>query len=299
MLKQRIISGCLISLVFLTALTFLPPYAGFIVLLVLSTLGQLEFYHMLDLAGIPSFRFWGTAGGAIILTTTFFAGTHNRECYETLILAALLLVIFVRQFPQKHNQQPLATLGCTVLGLAYVPFLFNFVTRLAVEWDYHSATALMSQTGGVLILYLIAVVKFTDMGAYFTGRALGQHKLFPRISPAKTWEGFAGGITASVGASFVFLHITSYRLGTIILAPRDALFLGIGLGLAGTVGDLFESLLKRASGTKDSGAVMPGLGGILDVIDSLLFGGPILYAYVRLVLVAEVGTRPWFQSLFQ
>jgi phosphatidate cytidylyltransferase len=269
----------------MAALTFMPPYAGLIVLIVMSTLGQLEFYRMLDLAGIPSFRFWGTVGGAVILTTTFFTGPQHRESYQTILLAALLLIIFIRQFPQKHNQQPLATLGCTLLGLLYVPFLFNFLTRLAIEWNTSTTVPCMEQTGGVLILYLVAVVKCTDMGAYFTGRGFGRHKLFPRISPAKTWEGFAGGISASIAASFLFMNMTDYRLGSIHLTTLDALLLGIALGLAGTVGDLFESLLKRASGTKDSGAVMPGLGGILDVIDSLLFGGPILYAYITLVLI--------------
>lgn len=284
MLKQRLISGCIVAGLFLVALTFLPPWAGFIMLLVMSTLGQLEFYHMLDAAGIPSFRYWGTAGGALILATTFFWPEADRTLMETIALSGILLVIFIRQFPQKNNPLPLATLGCTLLGIMYVPYLFNFITRMAVEWNADRSLPCMSQTGGVLILYLVAVVKVTDMGAYFTGRACGRHKLFPRISPAKTWEGLAGGIISAVAASFLFNWLTDFHLGDLSLRPRDVIILGLGLAVAGTVGDLFESLLKRASSTKDSGVIAPGLGGILDIIDSLLFGGPILYAYIRLVV---------------
>ena len=139
-------------------------------------------------------------------------------------------------------------------------------------------------TGFLLAMYLIVVVKVTDIGAFFTGKAIGRHKLFPRISPAKTWEGFFGGVAVAVAGSLVFCHAVHYHFGKVVLAPHDAVCMGVILALAAVAGDLFESLLKRASGMKDSSAVVPGMGGVLDVIDSLLFGAPVLYYYVRFVL---------------
>ena len=127
-------------------------------------------------------------------------------------------------------------------------------------------------------------MKITDVGAYITGTLLGRHKLIPRISPGKTWEGAFGGVTVAVITSITFLVLRDHSLGTVQISTMHAAVLGLLLGVVGTVGDLFESLLKRASGAKDSGAVVPGMGGLLDVLDSLLFAAPVLYVYLRLFL---------------
>ena len=142
----------------------------------------------------------------------------------------------------------------------------------------------VNATGRMLIIYLGFVVKMGDVGAYFAGRAFGRHKLLPRISPKKTWEGLFGGIAASVITSLVFFLCAGGRLGVVAMSWCDALLLGALLPVVGGVGDMFESLLKRAAGAKDSGTIIPGMGGILDVLDSLLFGAPVLYAYARLFL---------------
>ena len=163
--------------------------------------------------------------------------------------------------------------------------MLNFITRLAFNWSVVTSRVEVAESGRLLILYLIIVVKCTDIGAYTVGRLVGQHKLCPRISPGKTIEGFFGGIAFALAASLLFCHFTGYRFGSeISLRFHDAVILGVLLAVAGTVGDLFESLLKRAANTKDSSTVIPGMGGVLDVIDSLLFGAPVLYAYVKVVL---------------
>jgi phosphatidate cytidylyltransferase len=139
-------------------------------------------------------------------------------------------------------------------------------------------------TGRVMVLYLIVVVKFSDIGAYTAGRLFGRNKMIPRLSPNKTWEGFAGGMLLSVAASVGFSVVLGGCLGKVPLPLGHSVVLGLLLGGTGVVGDLFESLLKRASSTKDSSAVVPGMGGLLDVLDSLLFGAPVLFVYAGLVL---------------
>jgi phosphatidate cytidylyltransferase len=138
--------------------------------------------------------------------------------------------------------------------------------------------------GRALVMYLIIVVKFTDIGAYFIGISIGRHKFLPRVSPAKTWEGLIGGLAVGIAASCLFYLFSDGNLGVVKITAVDAVVLGVLLPVAGTIGDLTESLLKRAAGVKDSGRILLGMGGVLDVIDSLLFAAPALYIYARLFL---------------
>jgi phosphatidate cytidylyltransferase len=141
----------------------------------------------------------------------------------------------------------------------------------------------------MLIIYLILVVKASDIGAYLVGSTCGRHKLFPRVSPGKTWEGLAGGLATGVLMSVLFCawlrlgpvdpHTTA--AGHLVIGPVDAWVLGFLLSAIGVLGDLIESLLKRSAGLKDSGNHVPGMGGVLDVLDSLLFAAPALYFYLR------------------
>ena len=289
MLKYRLISGCLMAAALVLGANYMPAVGIWLLLLAVSAVGQWEFYSMLRMAGIPSFRVVGVICGTALISATYW--TIGRDparlanCYqwENIVLMATLIAVFVRQFPQKHNDKPLETIGCTLLGIWYVPYLLNFFTRLIFSWDPSMGQG-VGTTGRMLLLYLVVIVKISDVGAYFTGTLIGRHKLFPRISPGKTWEGFFGGMAVATVASILFYLFTDGRFGLILMRRMDAVFLGVLLSVVGVVGDLFESLLKRASGMKDSGRAIPGMGGALDVIDSLLFGAPILYAYARFIL---------------
>ena len=121
------------------------------------------------------------------------------------------------------------------------------------------------------------------MGAYVVGSLIGRHKMIPRISPGKTWEGFAGAIVVSTGASLAFVHFLGGHMAG--MNHYHAIVLGIILSSTAVIGDLIESLFKRECGAKDSGHVLPGIGGVLDLLDSLLFNAPIMYLYLRHVLV--------------
>jgi len=128
----------------------------------------------------------------------------------------------------------------------------------------------------------VLVTKLSDCGAYFVGSLIGKHKMIPRISPGKTWEGFGGAVVVSTIASVVFVNLAHHKMPEMRLV--DAIVLGILLSIAAVIGDLIESLFKREAGVKDSGKLFPGIGGILDLLDSLLFNAPIMYIYLRHVL---------------
>ncbi|MFO7869856.1 MAG: phosphatidate cytidylyltransferase [Kiritimatiellia bacterium] len=282
-LVRRFISGIATAAALVLTAYYVPPLGTLIALLAVSALAQLEFYRIMERAGMPVFRVIGLICGSALIAATFYAlGPRTAEMataykLEQAVLIATLIAVFLRQFPQKHNDKPLVTIGCTLFGIWYVPFLFNFFTRLAFAWDSAVSVWRIGETGRQLIFYLVVVVKLTDTGAFFTGSLIGRHKLVPRISPKKTWEGLIGGIVAGTTAGMIFCGAAGFHFGKISILPEQALALGFLLSLAGTAGDLFESLLKRASGAKDSGSVIPGMGGILDILDSLLFAAPILY----------------------
>lgn len=289
-MKLRLISGFAMGGALVLAMFWLPAAGILAVLLALSVGGQVEFYRMLRNADIPAFTVVGTLAGATFLVVRFLMTGPCREGmaaggWERIVIVVTLLAVFVRQFPQKYNTRPFETMGCTLLGVWYVPFLLSFFADLMYGWEA-GGWGPMPATGRVLLLYLVVVVKFSDIGAYTAGSLFGRHKMIPRLSPNKTWEGFAGGMLLSVAASICFSLFLGGWLGKVPLPLGHAVILGLLLGGTGVVGDLFESLLKRASRTKDSSAIVPGMGGLLDVLDSLLFGAPVLCVYIRLVLNA-------------
>jgi phosphatidate cytidylyltransferase len=296
-LKQRLGSGIALAITAILSVMFLPAIGWLIVVLAMVSLGTLEYYRLLDHARIPAFRVVGLLCGLALIIGTFFSlhlapgipgvSTRLGNAYGSIVFILFLtvIIILVRQFPQKYNDKPLETIACTLLGVFYVPLLFNFMLLLAFGWGDGHLMHPIGRTGQILILYVVVVTKITDIGAYFIGSAIGKNKLFPRLSPGKTWEGVGGGLLVATLASLVIFFINRGQLGDITMSLYDAIVLGLFLGVVGIVGDLAESLLKRASGSKDSGGLFPGMGGILDVIDSLLFTAPLLYIYVRIALV--------------
>jgi phosphatidate cytidylyltransferase len=168
----------------------------------------------------------------------------------------------------------------------YVPWLLNFVQKIIF---FPFASAGLADDGKYFLLYFILITKFSDMGAYAVGSLIGKHKMIPRISPGKTWEGFGGAIVVSTGASLAFVHF----FGTDMFGMNSlhAVILGVLLSSTAVIGDLIESLFKREAGVKDSGQLFPGIGGILDLLDSLLFNAPIMYLYLRHILTHSLDLK--------
>lgn len=176
----------------------------------------------------------------------------------------VLLLAFIRElFLFRAPGAATARLAYVVLLVAYLGVLPSFLVQL--RW--------IGPGAGTAIGLTIFVPKLGDVGAYFTGRFLGRHRMTPILSPKKTWEGFAGGMAVSVlTAMSPALWLTDYSLGF-------AVGFGLTVGIAGVLGDLAESLLKRDAGAKDAARSIPGFGGVLDVIDSVLFAAPVAYVW--------------------
>ena len=264
-------------------------FSGYEVLyfLLISAFGLValyEFYRMLDHRGLPNFKVTGMLCGVVMLAGSFYyfsrMGPALSYDFETAVLLFFLLTVFARQmFARLREDEPLQTMAYTLFGLLYVLWLFNFMTKiLYVVPRGPSGTV----TGQFYCLYLIAITKFSDMGAYLTGMLIGRHPLIPHISPKKTWEGFFGALAFALLASIGLFKLMPGHLSA--LNWTHAVTLGLLLGFAAVIGDLAESIVKRSTGVKDSGVLLPGIGGGLDLIDSLLFTAPLLFFYLRLVI---------------
>lgn len=243
-----------------------------------------EFYRMLDHRGLPNFKVTGLICGAVMLGGGFYyfsrMGPARSYDFELTVMLFFLLTMFGRQmFARLRDDEPLQTMAYTLFGLMYVIWLFNFMTKIVYVVPRSEAGVV---TGQFYCLYVIAVTKFSDMGAYLTGMTFGKHLLIPHISPKKTWEGLVGALAFSLLASLGLYKLIPQKLS--VLTWTHAIILGLLLGAAAVIGDLAESIVKRSTGVKDSGGLLPGIGGALDLIDSLLFTGPLLFFYMRLVL---------------
>jgi phosphatidate cytidylyltransferase len=241
--------------------------------------GQWEFYRAQEEKGHKVFKQSGLFCGALIFFTSWYflvlepGSSRFVHFGEELVLVFSLLGAFIRLVVvRESNREPITTAALTLLGLLYIPYLFNFVALLAFMPGH-------TVENRYLLIYLLAVTKFSDVGAYVIGSLIGRHKMIPRISPGKTWEGFAGAIATSLGISVVMVRLLGWRMPQVSLI--DSLILGLLLPLISVVGDLAESVVKRDASIKDSGKTIPGIGGALDLIDSILFTAPVLYFYLQ------------------
>ena len=224
-------------------------------------------------------------GGLLLIVGTFlnvtgWIGTTGSPArvndFETGFLILFVLGLCLRQFFSRSNTAGILAISTTLFGLMYVPWLLNFIQKLnffpGVDGHYY-------------LLYFILITKFSDSGAYVVGSLIGRHKMIPRISPGKTWEGFGGAILGSVLSSVIFVYFLRDKMAG--MNWLHAIILGVILSVGAVVGDLIESIFKREAGVKDSGRFFPGIGGILDLLDSLLFNAPIMYLYLRHVLTSK------------
>jgi len=278
-----------VSTVVLWSIALAIAFSGFEILfwLLISVFGLialLEFYRMLDHARLPNFKITGLICGAIMLAGSFHyfskIGPAGSYDFEVAVLLFFLLTMFARQlFARLRHDEPLQTMAYTLFGLLYVLWLFNFITKIVYLTPRASVGMV---TGQFYVLYLIAVTKFSDMGAYLTGSAIGRHLMVPQISVKKTWEGLFGALAFALLCSLMLFKLMPGHLS--MLSWTHATILGLLLGFAAVIGDLAESIIKRSTGVKDSGNLLPGIGGALDLIDSLLFTAPLLFFYLRLVI---------------
>ena len=285
---RRLASTAILWSVILVAIfsgnKLLSDYAFIGIMAVLAAVGLIEFYGLVERRGLVCFKFWGVLGGVLLMCGSFahsqgWLGENRSPAavndFETSFLILFVLGLCVRQFVSRSNTAGILAISTTLFGLMYVPWLLNFIQKI----NFFPG---ISGNGKFYVLYFILVTKFSDSGAYVVGSLIGRHKMIPRISPGKTWEGFGGAIIVSTAASLVFAHFAVEHLPG--MKAFHAIVLGVVLSSTAVIGDLIESLFKREAGVKDSGNFLPGIGGILDLLDSLLFNAPIMYLYRRYFL---------------
>ena len=291
---RRLITSVILWTVILTALfsnsSLVSDGVFLIIIVFLALAGLTEFYGLAEKRGLACFKWCGLLGGVLLMVGTFLEligkiGTQGSPArvndFETGFIILFVLGLCVRQLVSKSGASGITAIATTLLGLMYVPWLLNFIQKINY---FPFSTGAAPDAGKYFLLYFILVTKFSDMGAYSVGSLIGRHKMIPRISPGKTWEGFAGAVVVSTAASLVFVYFFGGRMAGMNLL--HATILGIVLSVTAVIGDLIESLFKREAGVKDSGDLFPGIGGILDLLDSLLFNAPLMYLYLRHVLIS-------------
>jgi phosphatidate cytidylyltransferase len=257
-LFKRVLSTLVLLPVFLAIVMAGPIWPFGTTVVLLGALGQWEFTGMFARAGYRPFRVLGLVGG-LLVTASFALPVSERIALTAVLLGALAAALWQRR-DGRIEWEPAAI---TLFGICYVNWLlgYGFWLRdlpLGKEW----------------VLLLVWVTWLGETAAYLVGSLLGRRPLAPGISPKKTVEGALAQLVVSVAAALV-AHAWFFEA----LPVRGAIFVGLLLGVVGQVGDLVESALKRSVGTKDTGRLIPGHGGVLDRIDSLLFNTPVLYYY--------------------
>jgi phosphatidate cytidylyltransferase len=276
-MKTRILTAA-VALPILIASIVLPSYFPetswlFVMIAALAlAAGLFEFYSLtkkLELKGDASIAYLGSA--ALFVNFLFDSPAKFPDLLLATIAAFAAAVLVTQTFRfQKDFTRMLVGAGVTVLGPLYIAFLGGFLVAIRVGFENH--LHLSTHLLGFFFLVLMG----SDTGAYFTGKAIGKHKLIPKISPGKTWEGLVGGFVAA--AAFAALATAWFfpELPYQVSIPLAVVMSGVGV-----LGDLAESAMKRGAGAKDAAAILPGHGGFLDRLDSLLLNAPLLYYFAR------------------
>jgi len=262
--QQRILTGVLGGVIFIGGIWFSDWSFG-LIFLALTVLGMLEFYKLLTDKGFQPNHNLGIILGSGLFVLTFLIQKGYLAGQYLFLLPPIIILTLVAELYRK-KEQPFTNIALTLVAVFYVatPFtLLIIVGFLENRYSWH------------IILGTIFLIWAADSGAYFFGKAFGRTKLFERISPGKTWEGWLGGTLLCLGVSYVL---------SLFLQDMDLPhWIGVALivSVFGVLGDLVESMLKRSLQVKDSGSLLPGHGGILDRFDSLLMVVPFIVAFLK------------------
>jgi len=261
-----------VFMITLTALAVINDYFFIIVVALLTAGGLYEFFYMVRKKDVPIYSYTGILIGLLIPISIFthFEPTKNWELL--FIVIGFLLILFM-QFARKDNRHAILGLSTTLFGVLYVAWFFSFLVKIRL--------LLPGIQGVKLVGFILLVTKSADIGALLIGSSFGKHPLLPKVSPNKSVEGTIGAIVVSACVALIF---RSFLPTTLDLPFWQIFFMGAFFGGLGQLGDLSESLIKRDCGVKDSGKFLPGMGGVLDIIDSLLFSAPAFYLYMSSTL---------------
>jgi len=263
---MRFVSGSVA--IFVVLLAFLNQWVFIATVCGITIGGLYEFFYMIKKKDIPIYSYTGILIGLLIPLSIFFRFELTRN-WELLFIVCAFLLILMLQFNRQDNRNAILGLSTTLFGVLYVSWFFSFLVKTRL--------LLPDMEGAKLVAFIVLVTKAGDIGALFIGTWMGRNPLLPKVSPNKSIEGTLGGILFS---SLVAIACQSWLPPWPQFTPFFVGLMGAFFGCLGQLGDLSESLIKRDCEVKDSGSLLPGIGGILDVIDSLLFSVPAFYLYM-------------------
>jgi len=250
------------------------PYFFVALIAIAVVLALAEFYSLASKIGAKPQALAGYAAALVVVASFVYDEPRLAiAALSALVIGSLAAAVF----KPDEVKESLLSVSASVFGVIYVSLLAGCLAGVRMIPDTFAGLG-GTHFSSKLITTFFAIVMMTDTGAYYTGRTIGRHKLAPRISPGKTIEGSAGGFVAAVAAGLLCRLIFFHELPI-----SHALLLASAIGALGQIGDLAESMLKRSANVKDSGKLLPGHGGVLDRIDSILFCAPLLYFYSRLL----------------
>ncbi|MGF1448248.1 MAG: phosphatidate cytidylyltransferase [Opitutales bacterium] len=290
-MKQRVLSTLVLWGLAVAILWLLGVHGGWFLLATLALLAQAELYDLLRKIGHPPQKRLGLALGAVLLIAAFYVPAPSAgEAFSIvtgvfgLCVVALSLILLLRKVDRRQAADFMATL----FGLVYVPYLFQFYVLMARH--YHLEPSANGVAAVAMPLWVILTAKFSDVGGLLVGRVAGRHPFAPHTSPAKTWEGVVGAVIFSVLVGWLAWYVLQPVLG---LLPAnfvwwEAIVIALPVGIVAIASDLIESLLKRQAGVKDSGRYIPGIGGALDLCDSIILSAPVSYVLLRLFVIDPV-----------
>jgi phosphatidate cytidylyltransferase len=262
-LYMRIITGLLFLPIFYFVAWKLPTAYFTALVMAAAAVGQYEFYRMAQARGFHPNRVLGMALGALVVLE-FYRQSALGPGPVFSITASTILVLVARLLSPRPVEGAVEDIASTLLGIFYVALLFAF--QASIRAGMH---------GKQWLVFLYFVIWASDIGAYSVGIPFGKHRLYEKVSPKKSIEGLIGALAAAAGMALLCRAWFMPPVGA-----GEAITLGLVLALVGTIGDLAESVFKRAAGVKDSGGIIPGHGGVLDRMDSMLFAAPVLYFYL-------------------
>jgi phosphatidate cytidylyltransferase len=273
---KRIFSTVLLWTIVGLAVWFFRTHGALVLILLISVFTLREFYQLMHASGYDPFDKLGMTFGGLI---TLGPWLHLQFGWPTALFLPLAVIVFaLRLLGERTPETRVESLASTLFGLVYVAVMLQYLVAIITPLPGDAVSA----NGRLLLcLWLVAVTKFCDMGALLSGMAFGRHKMSPKISPKKTWEGAVGGVLLSMGIGALF----AWRARDVFpshMTPLVAALMAAPIAVVGIAADLVESVIKRRANMKDSGQTIPGIGGMFDLSDSLILVAPMGYFFFRL-----------------
>ncbi len=273
MLRQRVLSAVIFVPILFASIWFRNPWFS-IVVAVAALLGVFEFYSMVSRKGWQPLTFFGMLWTLFFVFNAYYTPKYSSDnvyivATSALIGLAITLSLVWMLFLRPSGEKTMASWAASVTGIFYMGWLLSYwvliMNSYGGDWNGRSWV--------FLALFSTFAV---DTTAYFVGRAWGRHKMAPTVSPGKTWEGAAGGLVGAIAAVIILALILNVGI-----SYSEMIILGVIIAVFAQLGDLAESKLKRSMGVKEAGNLIPGHGGILDRLDSIVFTGVVVYYCLR------------------